>query len=184
LLGKSNLAPDFLEVDSTLAPGTVLISDPLTGAQIPKNADGSRPVVKVAVAREPLVPVPDVAGQNPYAALTTLGGASFQVTVVPTPSDTVPSGAVIGTDPAAGTPLPRGAGVKLLVSSGPSLVNVPNVVGLPRATAEALLNSTLGFGVQVSFVNAGPTKTGKVVAQNPTGGPAAKGSTVAISVGL
>ena len=68
---------------------------------------------------------------------------------------------MIGTNPPAGTPLPRGTAVTLLVSSGPSLVTVPSVVGLPQAEAEALLNGTLGFGVQVTFVNAGPTKTGR-----------------------
>jgi serine/threonine-protein kinase len=80
--------------------------------------------------------------------------------------------------------LPKGSAVKLLVSTGPAAVDVPNVVGQPRAAAEALLNQTLGFGVQVSFVNAGPTKKGLVVAQSPSGGQAAKGSTVAIVVGL
>jgi beta-lactam-binding protein with PASTA domain len=70
------------------------------------------------------------------------------------------------------------------VSSGPALVTVPNVVGQTRATAESLLNTTLGFGVQVSFINAGPARSGKVVAQNPPGGQAPRGSTVAISVGL
>jgi beta-lactam-binding protein with PASTA domain len=59
------------------------------------------------------------------------------------------------------------------------------VVGQPRATAEGLLNGTLGFGVQVSFVNAGAAGRGKVVAQTPPAGtPLPKGSTVAISVGL
>jgi beta-lactam-binding protein with PASTA domain len=92
---------------------------------------------------------------------------------------------VIGTDPAAGTPLPRGSAVKLLQSSGPELIAVPNVVGMPQATAEALLNGTLGFGVQVSFVNGGPTKKGLVVSQNPAAGQqVTKGSAVAISVGL
>jgi beta-lactam-binding protein with PASTA domain len=184
LVAKQNLVPNFVETDSDQPPGTVLSSDPAAGAQVPKNADGSRPTVTVTVAREPAVPVPDVTAQDPFAAAATLGAASFQVSVVQTPSDTVPNGKVIGTDPAAGTPLPRGSAVKLLVSTGPALVTVPNVVGLPRATAEQLLNTTLGFGVQVSFVNAGSKQTGKVVAQNPAPGPAPKGSTVAISVGL
>ena len=104
---------------------------------------------------------------------------------VDTPSDTVPSGAIIGTDPPAGTPLPRGAQVKLLRSSGPSLVTMPNVVGQPRAAAEQLLNGTLGFGVQVSLVNGGPSRSGKVISQQPAAGQQApKGSTVAISVGI
>jgi beta-lactam-binding protein with PASTA domain len=185
LVTKANLVPTFVEADSSQPPGTVLSSDPAAGAQVPKHADGSRPAVTVTVAREPAVPVPDVTAQDPFAAAATLGAASFQVTPVQTPSDTVPNGKVIGTDPAAGTPLPRGSAVKLLVSSGPALVAVPSVVGQPRATAEGLLNGTLGFGVQVSFVNAGAAGRGKVVAQTPPAGTQLpKGSTVAISVGL
>jgi serine/threonine-protein kinase len=184
LINKASLVPNFVEADSAQPPGTVLSSDPAAGAQVPKNADGSRPTVTVTVAREPAVAVPDVTTQDPIAAGATLGAASFQVTVVQTPSDTVPTGKVIGTDPAAGTLLPRGSAVKLLVSTGPSLVTVPNVVGQPRATAEALLNGTLGFGVQVNFVNAGAARSGKVVAQAPAGGQAPKGSTVAITVGI
>jgi eukaryotic-like serine/threonine-protein kinase len=183
LLAKSNLAPNFVEVDSDQPPGTVLSTDPGAGALVPKLDGGARPTVTVTIAREPLVPVPDVSTQDPFAAAATLGAASFQVSVVPTPSDTVPNGKVIGTDPPAGTPLKRGSAVKLLISSGPTLVTVPNVVGQTRATAEAVLTGS-GFSVQVSFVNAGPSKTGKVVGQAPSGGQAPKGSLIAISVGL
>ena len=93
----------------------------------------------------------------------------------------MPVGKVVGTDPAAGTPLPKGSAVTLQVSSGPSTIAMPNVVGAKRADAEALLNGTLGLGLQVSFVNAGAAKKGLVVAQSPAGGtPVQKGSTVAI----
>jgi eukaryotic-like serine/threonine-protein kinase len=183
LVAKANLAPTFVEVDSDQPPGTVLSSDPAAGAQVLKNPAGTRPAVTINVAREPAVPVPDVTTQDPFAAAATLGTASFKVTVVPTPSDTVPNGKVIGTDPAAGTPLPRGSAVKLLVSTGPSLAAVPNVVGQTRATAESVLTG-LGFSVQVSFVNGGPTKTGKVVTQAPAGGQVAKGTLIAITIGL
>ena len=183
LVAKAFLTPNPVEVDSAQPPGTVLSSDPAAGAQVPKNADGTRPAVTFTVAREPAVPVPDVSTQDPFAAAATLGTASFKVTVVPTPSDTVPNGKVIGTDPAAGTPLPRGSTVKLLVSTGPSVVAVPNVVGQTRATAESVLTG-LGFSVQVSFVNGGPSRTGKVVTQAPAGGQVAKGTLIAITIGL
>ena len=96
----------------------------------------------------------------------------------------MPDKKVIGTDPPAGTPLPRGSAVKLLVSTGPSLVPVPSMVGQTRATAEALLHDTLGFGLQESFVNAGAARSGKVVTQTPSGGQALKGSTIVITIGL
>jgi eukaryotic-like serine/threonine-protein kinase len=183
-LAAANLTGNFVDQDSDQPVGTVLSTDPAAGAAVAKLPQGGRPTVTVVVAREPAVPVPDVSAQDPSAASATLGAAGFQVTQVSTPSDTVRVGAVIGTDPVAGTPLAKGAEVKLLVSSGPALVDVPNVVGQPRASAEALLNGTLGFGVQVSFANGGPTKKDVVIAQTPASGQAPKGSTVAIVVGL
>jgi serine/threonine-protein kinase len=140
--------------------------------------------VTVTVAREPAIPVPDVTTQDPFAAAATLGQAGFQVTPVQTPSDTVPNGKVIGTDPPAGTPLPRGSAVQLLVSTGPSLVNIPSTVGMTRAQAEALLHDMLGFGLTESFVNAGAGRSGKIVTQSPAGGQAQKGSTIVLTIGL
>ncbi len=185
ILASKNLTANFVEQDSDQPPGTVLSSDPAAGAQVPKLPQGGRPTVTVNVAREPKVPVPDVAGQNGFAALTALQQAGFQVTAVDTPSDTVPKGTAIGTDPPAGTPVDRGSALTLQVSSGPSTVAMPNVVGQPRATAEALLNTVLQLGVQVQFANAGAARRGIVVAQNPAAGAQVpKGSTVVIVVGL
>jgi serine/threonine-protein kinase len=140
--------------------------------------------VSVVIARVPLVPVPGVAGQNPFAAAATLGGAGFQVTVAEEPNDTVAKGAVVRTDPAEGTPVPKGSPVTVYVSSGPGTVPIPSLVGQTRATAEAVLHDQLGFGLTISLVNAGPTRKGLVVAQNPAGGQAAKGSAIALVVGI
>jgi serine/threonine-protein kinase len=183
-LAARNLTPNFVEQDSDQPPGTVINSDPAAGGAVPKIPQGGRPTVTVIVAREPLIPVPDVTTQDPFAAAATLGAAGFKVTPVETPSDTVPVGKVIGTDPPAGTPLAKDTEVKLQVSSGPSLTPMPNVVGAQRAQAEALLNGTLAFNVQVQLVNAGPARKGVVISQNPPAGTELpKGATVAISVG-
>jgi serine/threonine-protein kinase len=184
-LAARNLTANFVEEDSDQPPGTVLRTDPAAGGGVSKLPQGGRPTVAVVIAREPTVPVPGVTALDPYAALSALGGAGFQVTVAETPSDTVPKGGVIGTYPAEGTPLPRGTQITLFVSSGPNTVTMPSVVNLPRATAEALLNQTLGLGIQVNLVNAGAAKKGIVVSQNPPAGTQlAKGSTVAIFVGI
>ena len=160
-------------------PGTVLSTDPAAGAKVPKTA----PNVTVTVAREPPVAIPDVSSQDPTAAANTLTQAGFQVTTVQTPSDTVPVGKVVGTDPAAGTMLSKGETVKLLVSSGPDLVDVPSTVGQTQADAIKTLQDA-GFGVQVSFQSGSPAQRGRVIAQAPVGGKAKRGSTIAISVGL
>src|SRR5215207_848017 len=183
-LAARNLTANFVEEDSDQPPGTVLRSDPGAGGQVPKLPDGGRPTVNVVVAREPMVPVPGVTAQDLFAAGATLSGAGFQVgPIIEQPSDTVPKGGVIGTDPAEGTPLLKGSEVRIIVSTGPSTIPMPSVVNLSRADAELLLNGLLGFGVQVNLVNA-PTKKGIVFAQNPPPNtPLQKGTLVQIYVG-
>ena len=182
-LAARNLTANFTEEDSDQPPGTVLRTDPAAGGAVAKLPQGGSPTVSVVIARVPLVPVPDVTTLDPPAALALLGQAGFQATQADVPNDTVPAGKVIGTDPPVGTPLPKGTAVTLQVSSGPNLVTIPNLVGQTRATAEAVLHDQLGFGLTISLVNAGPTKKGLVVAQNPAGGQAAKGSAIALVVG-
>jgi serine/threonine-protein kinase len=183
-LAARNLTGNFLEEDSDQPPGTVLRSDPAAGGPVAKLPQGGRPTVNVVVAREPMIPVPDVTNQDLFTAQTTLTNAGFQVTAVEQPNDTVPKGGVIGTAPGAGTPLLRGSQVQLLISSGPGTIPMPSVVNLPRASAEALLNGVLGLGVQVNLVNGGPTKKGIVITQNPPAGTQVqKGTTVQIFVG-
>jgi beta-lactam-binding protein with PASTA domain len=183
ILAQSNLVPKFVEQDSDQPPGTALGTYPVAGAPVAKLAGGGSPEVAVAIAREPAIPVPDVSGQDPTAAQATLTAAGFQVTTSNAPSDSVPEGKVIGTDPVAGTPLPRNSAVTLLVSSGPDLVTVPNMVGQTRAAAEALLHDNLGFGLQETVVNAGAPRSGRVIAQTPNSGQQPKGSTIALTIG-
>jgi serine/threonine-protein kinase len=182
-LAAKSLVGNFVEEDSAQPPGTVLRTDPAAGAPVAKLPNNARPTVTVVVAKEPPIPVPDVSQQSPLAAAATLGQAGFQVTQVNTPSATVAVGSVIGTDPPAGTPVARGGEVKLLISTGPEMVDVPNMVGQTRAMAEQVLNAQLGFGIQITLVKGTPAQVGKVTAQAPSSGKAAKGSTIAISVG-
>jgi len=83
------------------------------------------------------VAIPDLAGQSPAAASTTLTGLGF--TVNPTsgqaPSVKVPKGAVVQTTPRIGTRAPKNSQVTLLLSTGPQLLSVPVLVGQPEKTA-------------------------------------------------
>ena len=87
----------------------------------------------------------------------------------------MPFGKVVGTDPAIGTPSPKGATVGIQVSAGPEQVDVPNTVGQGALQASALLHDQLGFGLTVQVKDGGPTNKGKVLAQTPSSGKAAKG---------
>ena len=161
--------------------------------------------VQVVVAAEPPVTIPDVDGQDQVAAQQALQAAGFQVQVVPTPHDTVPSGKVISTNPAGGTKALKGTTVSMAVSTGPTSVPVPNTVGQQCQAGASQLASS-GFNVTINGNAAGTVTaqnpggrvgsfshaasfnvtvtgntSGMVTAQNPGGGTAPPGSGVAIT---
>ena len=99
------------------------------------------------------VAVPNVRGQLEQDASALLSGEpyGFVVTRAEQPSDTVPAGAVIATEPPIGTPLARGDAVIVVVSTGTGKVPVPSLIGLDQDEAEALL-ADLGLFADVTFV--------------------------------
>ncbi|MFA5882659.1 MAG: Stk1 family PASTA domain-containing Ser/Thr kinase [Acidimicrobiia bacterium] len=163
-------------VDSDKPPGTVLEVNPAAKTKVPKGS-----TVTLTVAAEPGVDIPDVKGQPQDAAIALINGVGLQPAVIAFPSDTIPSGSAIGTDPVAGTRVPKGTSVRLVISNGPAEVDVPIVIGQPQAAATANLIG-LGFNVVVQQVS-GQTP-GIVFNQNPTGGKLTKGGTVTIFVGV
>jgi eukaryotic-like serine/threonine-protein kinase len=168
------------EVDSDQPAGTVVASNPPAGTEFPKAGQK----VTLQVAREPQVMMPNVVGQESQTAQQLLQGAGFQVSVQSEPSDTVPSGRVTRTDPAANTQVKRGSSVNMFVSTGPQLVDLPNVVGQMQNQATQTLQQA-GFQVFVAQqgVNT-PSDNGRVLAQNPPGGgQQPKGSGVTLTVG-
>ena len=168
------------EVDSDQAPGTVVGSDPPTGAQVPKVGQQ----VTLLIAREPQVAMPNVVGQESQTAQQLLQQAGFQVSVQSEESDTVPSGRVTRTDPAANAQVKRGSAVTMFVSTGPQLVDVPNVVGQMQNQASQTLQQA-GFQVFVSQQGVtNPSDNNRVLAQNPSAGNRQpKGSGVTLTVG-
>ncbi|MFM8304775.1 MAG: Stk1 family PASTA domain-containing Ser/Thr kinase [Actinomycetota bacterium] len=163
-------------VDSTKTVGTVLASNPVAKTTVTKGS-----TVVLDVAAEPGVNVPDVTGKSRQEAVNIIRFVGLVPVEVSQPSDTVAQDSVIGSDPATGTRVAKGATVRLLVSSGPDQVEVPVVIGQRQEAATALLIG-LGFNVIVEPVP-GSGQRGVVFNQNPTGGRLPKGATVTISVG-
>lgn len=151
--------------------GTVLSTDPVAGTKVDKGT-----AVTVAVAAEPPVAIPNVAGQDQVAAQNALQAAGFTVQLEPVADNAVAAGKVVSTNPAGGTKAPKGSTVVMRVSTGPAAVAVPGVVGQACNAGAAQLQAA-GFNVTV---NGNPA--GTVTAQNPGGGTeAAPGSGVSIS---
>ncbi|NQX33524.1 Stk1 family PASTA domain-containing Ser/Thr kinase [Herbiconiux sp. VKM Ac-2851] len=91
-----------------------------------------------------MLTVPDVTSQTPDAAVATLQGLGLEASQTPATSPTVPAGSVIGTDPASGSSVQTGSGVSVLVSSGPAMLAVPTLTGIPEDQARAAVEEA-GF---------------------------------------
>ena len=125
--------------------------------------------------------VPNVVNALQGAATTTLTNAGFSVVVATANSATVAVGRVISQNPPANQQATVGSTVGIVVSLGPVLVTVPNVVGSTLAGATTSLQG-LGLVVTSTTVtNAAPA--GQVLTQSlAAGSSVAQGSTVALTV--
>ncbi|MFY9587099.1 MAG: PASTA domain-containing protein [Actinomycetota bacterium] len=122
------------------------------------------------------VAVPNVVGKTEAEANQMLTAAGFTVTVQKADNDTVPAGKVISQTPAAGK-ANKGSAVTIVVSNGPTKVQVPNLQCKTRKQANDLLAAR---GLQVKFVG----NDRFVVDQDPAPGSyAPKGSVVTAYTG-
>jgi eukaryotic-like serine/threonine-protein kinase len=161
--------------------GTVFKQDPLADTSVTKGA-----TIKLSVSEgTEMAGVPDVVNKSRADAIATLQGAGFVVVPVDKPNATVTKGTVFDQKPAGGGQAPKGSKVTIYVSSGPTQVSVPNVIGLKQADAVTKLTAAgLTANVQQQ-IDPDLTHTGKVQSQDPA--PATmvdQGATVIIYVAV
>ena len=151
----------------TVPTGNVISQDPVGGS----SATAGSPVDLVVSLGPVVVTVPDVTGLPQAQAEAAIVAASLTVGSMTTASsDTVPAGNVISQDPAGGSSAAAGSPVDIVISSGPGLVTVPDVVGLFQADAEiAIIAIGLTVG-NVTTANSDTVAVGNVISQNPVGG--------------
>ncbi|MBA3232939.1 MAG: Stk1 family PASTA domain-containing Ser/Thr kinase, partial [Propionibacteriales bacterium] len=115
------------EFSRTVAKGLVIRSNPAAGTPLKRDT-----AVTLVISRgRPPVEVPDVTEQSLDQARAVLEDAQLRSKVVDEKYDKdVPEGAVISQSPQGGT-TPENSVVSLVVSKGPPLVDVPDVVGKP-----------------------------------------------------
>ncbi|HEX4885658.1 MAG TPA: PASTA domain-containing protein, partial [Casimicrobiaceae bacterium] len=165
------------------APGTVRSQSPVAGAAAPS---GSAIALLVAPGSAGNVTVPSVIALSQAGATSALQAVGLVVGTVTTQSSpTVAAGHVIAQTPIAGSSVPAGSAVALVVSTGPANVTVPNVVGLPQASATSAL-ATAGLVAGTVTSQASPTvPAGNVISQSPLAGASVPaGSAVALVVSL
>jgi beta-lactam-binding protein with PASTA domain/serine/threonine protein kinase len=160
--------------DEKLEEGLVVAASPRFGTELRRGS-----AVDVTVSKGPKpIRIPDFTGKDGERAQQRLAELGFQVEVTEEHSDEVPEGRVVSQDPSDGRGF-RDDEVRLVVSQGPVMVEVPDV--RTRGTSDATQTlAALGFEVEVvhtQFYIALDT----VVRQSPGAGTSLpKGSTVTI----
>jgi beta-lactam-binding protein with PASTA domain len=165
--------------DNAVPAGLVISQDPLGGTAVPI---GSAVDLVVSLGK-PLVP--DVVGMpEPNAAIAIELIDNLGVgTVSQAYHDTVPAGSVISQEPLAGTLVPIGSSVDLVVSLGRPIV--PNVVGMTQGAATSLIEAVSLTVGTVNLEYSDTIAAGIVIIQHPVGGtPALVGYGVTLTVSL
>ena len=166
------------EYSGTVESGKVVSTDPKAGTSINHSS-----AVAISVSRgRQTATVPDVTGMTVDQARTTLEAAGLKLgTQTQAFSDTVASGQIISTSPAAGAGgAYHGDAVAVTVSKGPETVSVPDVSGKSEEEAKKALED-LGLKVEVNKRLGGPF--GTVRSTDPAAGTSVKaGSTVKINI--
>jgi eukaryotic-like serine/threonine-protein kinase len=167
--------------DDTAPQGQVFAQDPKQGTKVDKDSS-----ITLTVSTGPSkVTVPgNLEGLNESDATKLLQAAGLTVTSEQQQSDTMGAGNVIGTNPPAGTEVPKNSPVTLLVSSGPATVPIPNVKGQTQAAARRALTNA-GFAVSdVQTQASTDVATGRAIGTTPSGSaPRGAGLTLLVSAG-
>jgi serine/threonine-protein kinase len=163
--------------DEVIPVGKVVSTDPVGGTSVKRETP-----VTILVSKGPApVEVPPIIGTLITDATTTLGAIGLTTETTREDFDDSVAGTILSTDPIPGTTVPKGTIIKVVLSKGPVLVDVPNVVGMDVATATTTLQ---GAGFQVKTVNKLTVAIlNKVYSQNPAAGSKApKGSVVTLEI--
>ncbi len=140
----------------------------------------------------PLVTLPNFVGQSerdvvenqlPALGLTRKPNPNNDPQLAPRYDD-APAGTVIEQIPEAGAQVPEGSEVAIIVSLGPELLAVPNVVNQPFEAATNILQQA-GFQVQRQDTASVTVAQDRVISQSPgSGSQLPRGQTVTLTVSL
>jgi eukaryotic-like serine/threonine-protein kinase len=142
--------------------GLAIKSDPPGGTTATRGS-----TVVLTVSKGPrLAKVPVLVGTQRSVAVQRIRGRGLSPSVEEEESS-APAGEAIRQSPSAGSELPRGSSVTIVVSEGEEQANVPNVIGSERAAAvEALRAAGLDPEVQEQETEV-PSQVGRVTDQFP-----------------
>jgi beta-lactam-binding protein with PASTA domain len=124
--------------------------------------------------------VPLVNGEPVATAQAQIKAQHLRSTLVYRNSDTVKANTVINSSPAEGNNVPANTLVTLFVSKGQAPIAVPNVVGQQQDQALPPCSPRASRSIQDRRHLVFPGR--QVISQNPSGGTAAPGATITITV--
>jgi eukaryotic-like serine/threonine-protein kinase len=166
------------EVFDELIPiGKVVSTDPVGGTSVKRETP-----ITLLVSKGPApVELPPIIGTLLVDANTALAAIGLTTQTIEEKFDDSVAGTILSTDPIPGTTVPKGTVIKVVLSKGPVLVDVPNVVGMDVAVATTTLQNA---GFQVKTVNKLTVAIlNKVYSQNPAAGSKApKGSVITLEI--
>jgi eukaryotic-like serine/threonine-protein kinase len=189
LVGRTQADAEQRVVDARLTVGTVskAFSETVPQGQVISTSPAANTLVKrtaavalvISQGRQP-IQLADWTGQPVDEAVAAMTEAKLKVdTTKQAWSDTVPKGAVISQNPSTGT-LFEGGLVTLVVSKGPQLVPVPDVIGQQEKAARSTLEH-LGFTVKVERAFGGFFSTVRLQSID-AGTKAPRGATITLTV--
>jgi serine/threonine-protein kinase len=168
-----------IQVTNAKPSGTVIAQDPLAGGKAKQGSNVSLTVSSGPGSNS----VPTMVGETLAEAKSALQLAGLKPgNTLKQSSTSIASGHVIDSSPAAGTSVPIGSKVTLVVSTGPPPVQVPDVTGEDVGQAKATLQGR-NFNVNTTDEVTSTASPGTVLSQSPVGNKnAAYGSTVNLVV--
>ena len=164
--------------NATVPAGQVIDVNPGPGSQARQDS-----VIALTVSKgiAPVV-IPSVINLTLDEARRTLAAAHLQVSVTQTANDAIPANIVASQSPDPAAQVAPNSTVAIVVSTGPTETQVPNVVGSDPDAAQATLTQS-AFVPVVNYNVDATGAPGKVAFQKPNGGTQAKkGSKVTIFV--
>jgi serine/threonine-protein kinase len=159
-----------------IAKGHVISQDVAPGEKVRRGTEVS---LVVSLGRQP-IEIQDFTGRDGDEAAQALSDAGFTVNSSQDFSTSVEAGLVISQDPAGGTGF-KGDKIDLVISQGPQLIHVPDVVGERVDKATSKLEEA---GFKVDVVDLLPEipsgREPHVIRMEPSGGEHPPGTTITI----
>lgn len=152
--------------------GDVISTTPAAGMSLREGDD----ITLVVSEGATLALLPDVIGLSRDDAIATLQSAGLTVSESLRDDDSVPAGSVVGwivteqPNLVAGSQVLRGTEVAIVVSGGPVLRAVPNLIGLSEADADAQLIAVQLNGQRNDDVFSSDIPIGLIATQEPAAG--------------